>query len=149
MECKVWNAWSAECGVQSVECEVWSGEWGVQSVECGVRSVKRGVSPSAMPATQNDMSTSCDTSKRHVCATFPIGTATSASRQSCTSHTWNVTKCHATQNDMTTSVDTLKKTRFCNFSHRHGNFSLTRVAHLTHVECHKVPCHAKRHEHIV
>ena len=38
---------------------------------------------------------------------------------------------------MTTSSDTSKKTRFCNFSHRHGNFSLTRVAHLTHVECHK------------
>ena len=33
--------------------------------------------------------------KRRVCATFPIGTATSASRGSRTSHTWNVTKCHA------------------------------------------------------
>ena len=45
----------------------------------------------------------------------------------------------ATQNDMTTSSDTSKKTRFCDFSHRHGNFSLTTVLHLTHVECHKVP----------
>ena len=55
----------------------------------------------------------------------------------------------ATQNDMTTSSDTSKKTRLCNFSHRHGNFSLTAVLHLTHMECHKVPaCHAKRHDHI-
>ena len=40
----------------------------------------------------------------------------------------------ATQNDMSTSSDMSKKTRLCDFSHRHGNFSLTRVAHLTHVE---------------
>ena len=46
----------------------------------------------------------------------------------------------ATQNDMSTSSDTSKKTRFCDFSRRHGNFSLTTVLHLTHVECHKVPC---------
>ena len=45
----------------------------------------------------------------------------------------------ATQNDMTTSSDTSTKTRFCDFSHRHGNFSLTTVLHLTHMECHKVP----------
>ena len=77
--------------------------------------------------TQNDMITSFLTRrKRHVVATFPIGTATSASRQSCTSHThtrgMSQSATPATQNDMTTSSDTSKKTRFCNFSHRHGNF---------------------------
>ena len=46
----------------------------------------------------------------------------------------------AMQNDMTTSSDTSKKRGFCNISQRHGNFSLTTVLHLTHVECHKVPC---------
>ena len=46
----------------------------------------------------------------------------------------------ATQNDMSTSCDMSKKTRFCDFSHRDGNFSLTTVLHLTHVECHKLPC---------
>ena len=51
----------------------------------------------------------------------------------------------ATQNNMSTSSDTSKKTRLCDFSHRHGNFSLTRVVHLTHVECHKVACHGKWH----
>ena len=88
MECRVW---SAKCG-----SKVWSGgvEWRVWSVECKVWSVKCGVSQSATLATQNDMSTSCDTSK---------------------------------------------KARLRDLSHRHGNFSLTRVAHLTHVECHKVP----------
>ena len=70
--------------------------------------------------------------KGHVFATFRIGTATSASRQSCISHT------RATQNDMSTASDTSKRTRFCDFSHRHGNFSLMTVLHLTHVECHKV-----------
>ena len=54
------------CGVESREC----GVWNVWSVECAV-------SQSATSATQNDMSTSCDTSK---------------------------------------------KTRLCDFSHRHGNF---------------------------
>ena len=45
----------------------------------------------------------------------------------------------ATQNDTTTSSDTSKETRLCDLSHRRGNFSLRRVLHLTHVECHKVP----------
>ena len=36
--------------------------------------------------------------------------------------------------------DTSKTTRLRDLSHRHGNFSLTTVLHLTHVECHKVPC---------
>ena len=35
-----------------------------------------GMSQSATLATQNDMTTASDTSKSHVCATFPIGTAT-------------------------------------------------------------------------
>ena len=63
----------------------------------------------------------------------------------CGSKVWSV-KCGvsqsatpATQNDMTTSSDTLKKTSLRDLSHRHGNFSLTTVLHLTHVECHKVP----------
>ena len=85
VECRVW---SVKWGVESGECRVWS-------VKCKAWSVKCGVSQSATPAMQKDMSTSCDTSKRQVCATFPIGTATSASRGSRTSHTWNVTKCHA------------------------------------------------------
>ena len=34
----------------------------------------------------------------------------------------------ATQNDMSTSSDTSKKTRLCNFSHRHGNFEAMTVA---------------------
>ena len=34
----------------------------------------------------------------------------------------------ATQNDMTTSSDTSKKARFCDFSHRHGNFEVTTAA---------------------
>ena len=34
----------------------------------------------------------------------------------------------ATQNDMTTSSDTSKISRFCDFSHRHGNFAPTTVA---------------------
>ena len=45
----------------------------------------------------------------------------------------------ATRNDMSTASDTSKRTRFCDFSHRHGNFSLTTVLHLTQVECNKVP----------
>ena len=79
--------------------------------------------------------------KRHVFVTFPMRTATLASRGSRTSHTRGMSQSatHATPNDMSTSSDTSKKTRFCYFSYSHGNFSLTRVAHLTHVECHKVP----------
>ena len=34
----------------------------------------------------------------------------------------------ATQSDMTTSSDTSKKSRFCDFSHRHGNFEATTAA---------------------
>ena len=34
----------------------------------------------------------------------------------------------ATQNDMTASSDTSKKSRFCGFSHRHGNFEATTAA---------------------
>ena len=40
---------------------------------------------------------------------------------------------------MSTSCDTSKKTRLYDFSHRHGNFSLTKVSHFTHVECYKAP----------
>ena len=40
---------------------------------------------------------------------------------------------------MSSSCDTSKKTCFYDFSYWHGNFSLTRVAHLTHVECQKAP----------
>ena len=46
-------------------------------------------------------------------------------------HTWNVTT-PATQNDMTTSSDSSKRTCLCDFSHRHGNFSLTKVRHFRH-----------------
>ena len=62
--------------------------------------------------------------QRHVFATFPKGTAASASRRSRTSHTHGMSQSAtpAPQNDMTTSCDTLKKTRLYNFSHRHGNF---------------------------
>ena len=59
----------------------------------------------------------------------------------------------ATQNDTSTSSDTSRKTRFCGFSHRHGNFSPRTVAHTdssSHTsnvtKCHA--CRAKRHEHI-
>ena len=76
MECK-------ECKVWSVICKVWSVS---VSVKCGVWSPAEThrVSQSATPATQNDMSTSSDTSRK--------------------------TRCHG-------------------FSHRHGNFSATTVAH--------------------
>ena len=79
--------------------------------------------------------------KRHVFATFPIGTATSASRRSRTSQTRNVTKCHAchAKRHWTHVVTRRERHVFLNFSHRHGNCSLTTVAHLPHVECHKVP----------
>ena len=33
----------------------------------------------------------------------------------------------ATQNDMTTASDTSKKSRFCDYSHRHGHTALTRT----------------------
>ena len=39
---------------------------------------------------------------------------------------WSVTK-PATQNDMSTSCDTSKKTRFCDFSHRRGNFHTSQL----------------------
>ena len=61
--------------------------------------------------------------KRHVFASFPIGTATSAAQESPTSHAWNVTKCHACHAKRQKHIsDMSKKTRLCDFSHRHGNF---------------------------
>ena len=89
---------------------------------------------------------------------FPIGTVTLVSRRSCThippeTRQMSQSATPAPQNDMSTSSDTSRKTRFCDFSHRHGNFSLTTVAHTPSgwntsnvTKCHA--CHAKRHEHI-
>ena len=80
----------------------------------------RGMSQSAMPATQNDMSTSSDTYTKtresHVCATFPIGTATLRPRWSRTqippqTRGMSQSATPATQNDMTTASDTSKKSR--------------------------------------
>ena len=93
----------------------------------------RRTSQSATPATQNDLTTSSDTSRktcfcgllqRH--ANF---TLTTVAHTHSSSHTSNVTECHACHaNDLTTSSDTSRKTRFCGFPHRHGNFTFTTVA---------------------
>ena len=78
----------------------------------------RQMSQSAMPATQNDMSTSSDTwRKRHLCG-FPNRhgnfSATTVVHTHSSSHTSTVTKCHACK--------------------------LQRHEHISwHVECHKVP----------
>ena len=95
-----------------------------------------GMSQSATPATQNDMTQLRTRQKSHIFATFLIGTATLRPRRLQTEKMW---ECHknvgmsqsatpATQNDMTTSSDTSKKSRFCDFSHRHGNFAPTTAA---------------------
>ena len=106
-----------------------------------------GMSQSATPATQNDMTTCLETFEKERFCSFPYrrGNATgkpetrdetrgrSKTRISCeTSSNFdtfdtlsNWLECHKmprlpTQNDMTTCLETFEKERFCSFPHRHG-----------------------------
>ena len=84
--------------------------------------------------------------------------ATTVAHTDSTSDTWNVTKCYACHAKRHEHIfwhvhkDT-RKSRLCDFSHRHGNFAATTVAHTDSAsdtwnvtKCYA--CHAKRHEHI-
>ena len=87
-----------------MECEVWSGEWRVWSVKCGT--------------------------------TIPSVTATLASPRSCPhippeTRRMSQSATFAAKNDMTTSSDMSRKSRSCDYSQCHGNFSPTTVV-LTH-----------------
>ena len=71
--------------------------------------------------------------ERHVFVAAPIDTLTLPSRRSRThippeTHRMSQSAAPDTQNDMSTSSETSRKTRFCGFSNRHGNFTLTTVA---------------------
>ena len=99
------------------------------------------MSQSATPAPQNDMSTSSDTSRKtHYYVTFTIDAATLVSRRSC-AHTFLLKHCRMSQGaspsakkvwaHLLSSSDTPRKTHFCDFSHKHANFSLTTVVRKT------------------
>ena len=66
--------WSVKCGVWSVECGVWSVECRVWSVECRVWIVECHKVPRVPRKTTWALLVT--RRKRHVFATFPIGTAT-------------------------------------------------------------------------
>ena len=98
------------------------------------------MSQSATPATQNDMTTSCDASDKTRSRDFSHRHGNfSLTRVAQLTHGMSQSATPAVQNDVTTSSDTWKKTRLCDFSYWHGNLSLATVLHLTRVECHKVP----------
>ena len=61
--------WSVECGVWSVECEVWSGSATQKTFRHGIKQV--GMSQSATPATQNDITTCLTTFEKEWFFSFP------------------------------------------------------------------------------
>ena len=92
---------------------------------------------SAAPARQNDIGGLQSTAPATKNATHRVKTQHSKSIAPATQNDfWHVVKyvgmprsaTPATQNDRTTSSDTSKKSRFCDFSHRHGNFEATTAA---------------------
>ena len=82
------------------------------------------MSQSAMPATQNDMTTCVETFERRGFAASPIDTATCLENQRHFRHVikevgMSQSATPATQNDMTTCLETFEKERFCSCPDRH------------------------------
>ena len=139
--------WSVECGVWSVECEVWSGSATQKTFRHGIKQV--GMSQSATPATQNDITTCLTTFEKEWFFSFPHrqGDATGKpdtrdetrgrrkTRMSCeTSSNFDTfdtlsnrlevgmsqSAKPATQKKSDNLLGNLRNQRFCSFPHRHG-----------------------------